>query len=145
AGSAANAASWSPEKARRTLELTQHFLKPDREPPRAPAISIAIGLDGRLLLAEGLGEETPGHRASAHTIYRIGSLTTQLTAAESLRMSEERTIAQRTSKPMDLDTHVSDVSDGVGHWQASWQAPITPRSIRNMTSNLPNFTRRPPD
>lgn len=145
AGSAAHAASWTPEKARRALELTQHFLQPDRKPPRAPAISIAIGLDGRLLLAEGLGEETPGHRASAHTIYRIGSLTKQFTAAATLRMIEEQAIAPRTSEPVDLDTKVSDVFDGVGHWHARGQAPITPRTLLNMTSNLPNFTRRPPD
>jgi D-alanyl-D-alanine carboxypeptidase len=143
-GEAARAASWSQAKARRATELAQHFLKPDTTPPRAPAMSLAIGLDGRLLLAEGIGEERPGHAASAGTIYRIGSLTKQFTAAATLRMIESEAVTPRTGAPVRLDTEITDVFDGVQNWKAEGQNPITLRSLLNMTSNLPNFTRKPP-
>lgn len=140
----ARSASWTHEKAQRAIELTQHFLKPATRPRPAPAISMAIGLNGHLLLAEGFGEDAPGHMASAETIYRVGSLTKQFTAAAALRMIENGVDAPNTRKPVVLDSEIADIFNGVSHWQIDGQNPITLRSLLNMTSNLPNFTRRPP-
>lgn len=48
----------------------------------APAVSVALMLDGELVWCEGFGEKEPGGDApTGRTLYRIGSVTKMLTAA----------------------------------------------------------------
>lgn len=142
----ARAASWNEDKARQTQAMAEHFLRPHGTAPiRPPAISIAIGLDGQLVFAGGTGTAGLGRRATADTVYRIGSVTKQFTAAAVLRMIERGALAPRTLRPITLDTDISDIFEGTKDWRVEGQNPITIRSLLNMTSNLPNFTRTPPD
>lgn len=143
---AAQAASWTDDKARRAQALADHFLRPSGTAPiRPPGISLAIGLDGKLVFAGGAGTAGLGRAAAANTVYRIGSLTKQFTAASVLRMIDQGALAPRTQMPITLDTDIGDIFDGTQDWHVEGQNPITIRTLLNMTSNLPNFTRRPPD
>lgn len=143
---AAHAASWSDDKARRAGDMLQTFLRPKPSTPiRPPGITIAIGLDGTLVYAGGAGTAGLGRPAAAETVYRIGSLTKQFTAAAVLRMIEQAARSPRTGQPLSLETEIGDVFDGTDEWHVDGQNPITLRTLLNMTSNLPNFTRRPPE
>lgn len=140
------AASWSADKARRADAITEHFLRPrGMAPIRPPGLSVAIGHNGRLLYAAGSGSAGLGRVATEDTVYRVGSITKQFTAAAVLRMIDNGALAPRTSRPITLDTDISDILDGTDHWHVAGQNTITVRSLLNMTSNLPNFTRRPPE
>lgn len=142
----AQAASWNEDKARQALALAEHFLQPAGTAPiRPPAISFAIGLDGQLLFAGGAGAAGLGRAATAETVYRIGSITKQFTAAAVLRMIEQGALAPLTLQPITLDTDIGDIFEGTRDWHVEGQNPITIRTLLNMTSNLPNFTRKPPD
>ena len=107
-------------------------------------MSIAIGINGELAMAEGFGNDGHGNRPNADTKYRIGSITKQFTAATVLRLIEKGAVCTLTNMPLTLDTAAADIIPGVENWTQPDQAPITVRSLLTMTSNLPNFTRRPP-
>lgn len=140
------AASWTAAKTQRVTEILTNFLRPRTgQPIRPPGLSVAIGYDGRLVCALGVGSAGLGRQASAETVYRIGSVTKQFTAAAILRMIEQGARAPRTGMPITLETEIADILDGTEDWHVDGQNPITLRSLLNMTSNLPNFTRRPPD
>jgi CubicO group peptidase (beta-lactamase class C family) len=142
----AYAIDWNTHKAAKVDALVAHYLRPQRlngeRPP--PSLSVAIGIDGKLVLAKGHGEARPGMRASERTVYHIGSLTKQFTAAAMLRLIEEGAVAPLLGTEVTLDTPMSAIFEGVDNWTAEDEPPITVRSLLNMTSNLPNFTRRPP-
>lgn len=146
AGAAAPSSRWSQEKLARVDALVRHFLRSDRHdgavPP--PALSLAIGIDGALVVAKGYGDARPGVRASGETVYHIGSLTKQFTAAAVLRLIEERVPAPLTGAPLTLATPMRAIFSGVDSWTAKGEPAITVKSLLSMTSNLPNFTRRPP-
>jgi CubicO group peptidase (beta-lactamase class C family) len=137
-------ADWLPAKTARVDRLVRTFLAPSAGRVSPPALSIAIGVDGRLALAKGYGDARPGGRANERTIYRIGSLTKQFTAAAVLRAIEQRAVTLVSGQPLTLDTQMAEIFEGVEKWTAPEEPPITIRSLLNMTSNLPNFTRRPP-
>jgi CubicO group peptidase (beta-lactamase class C family) len=140
------AVDWSAQKAAQVDALITHYLRPQRllgdRPP--PALSVAIGVNGKLVAAKGYGEARPSVAATERTVYHIGSLTKQLTAAAVLRLIEEGAQAPVTGATMTLDTEMRAVFEGVGSWTAPDEPSITVRSLLTMTSNLPNFTRRPP-
>jgi CubicO group peptidase (beta-lactamase class C family) len=142
----AGAADWSQEKSAKADTLVAHFLRPKRLDgnPRPPAVSIAIALDGKLVLAKGYGYARPGVPATEATVYHIGSLTKQFTAAAMLMAIEQEAVAPVSGTPVTLDTPMSAFFRGVERWTAADEPTITVRSLLNMTSNLPNFTRRPP-
>lgn len=142
----ARAASWTEAKARQAQALAEHFLRPNGTAPiRPPAISFAIGLDAQLVFAGGAGSAGLSRSATADTVYRIGSLTKQFTAAAVLRMIEQGALAPLTLRPITLETDIADIFADTKDWRVDGQNPITIRSLLNMTSNLPNFTRKPPD
>lgn len=110
----------------------------------ATAASVAIGMNGVRLLAKGYGEARPGEAAAADTRYPIASITKQFTAAAILSAIDERSIADRKGKPLELTTDIRDVFDGIDHWMRDGGKPIRLQNLLTMTSNLPNFTRMPP-
>ena len=140
------ALDWTPDKATRVESLLAHFLRPARldGAPRPPGASLAIALNGKLVFAKGYGEARPGSAATPLTVYHIGSLTKQFTAAAMLHLIEKGARAPLTGAAMTLDTPMREVFDDVDHWMPDGAPPITVRSLLSMTSNLPNFTRRPP-
>ena len=101
-------------------------------------------MDGEIVLAKGFGQARPDASASEHTVYHIGSLTKQFTAAAVLRLIETGARAPVSAQPLTLDTPMREIFEGVDKWAAPDEPPITVRSLLTMTSNLPNFTLRPP-
>lgn len=137
--------SQMPGKVERIDNLVQRFLHPSTPARNAPpAISVAVSIEGQLALAKGYGEAQAGMRADANTLYHIGSLTKQFTAAAVLDLIARKAITLRASAPLTLETEADAIFDGVEHWHASQGNSVTVRRLLNMTSNLPNFTRRPP-
>ncbi len=141
---AAQAADLSSQKAGRVDALIRQFLQPRAGAPAVPALSIAIGMHGEVVLAKGFGLARPDSSASEHTVYHIGSLTKQFTAAAVLRLIETGARAPVSGQPLTLDTPMREIFEGVDRWTAPGEPQITVRSLLTMTSNLPNFTLRPP-
>lgn len=145
---AAAAEPWGSAKRDEAETLAKRFMAninaQDADLPEV-ALSLAIGQNGRLLLAKGYGEAAPGILASAHTVYHVGSIAKQFTAAAVLDLIS-RHARVRNGKPLDLDLALTEIFDGVEHWAATGrnQRAVTLRNLLTMTSNLPNFTRRPP-
>lgn len=139
------ALSWSAAKDVEAKNLVTRFIDPQkgRFAGHSPAISLAIGIDGEIAMIDGFGEASPGRSASPNTAYRIGSLTKQFAAAAILKLIEVGASAGATSMPLALDMPAADILGEAAHWTQPGQPPITVRSLLTMTSNLPNFTRRP--
>jgi CubicO group peptidase (beta-lactamase class C family) len=145
AGANSASAGWSASTEAEAAALIDRFLKPSGAPRPAPALSAAIGIDGQLVWSAGAGQEAMGRPATADTVYRIGSITKQFTAAAVLRLAEQGAVSVRNARALTLGAPASDYIDGVERWSVAGQQPVTVRSLLNMTSNLPNYTRRPPE
>jgi D-alanyl-D-alanine carboxypeptidase len=139
--SAAGAQSWSADKTQQVDQLVEQFreLKSDGATP--PTLSIAIGVGGRLAMAKGYGA-SDGRPVTEHTLYEIGSLTKQFTAAAILEMIRDGGTSVHTKAKLSLNTPLIDVFGKNSYWAA--QPWLTVGRLLTMTSNLPNFTRRPP-
>lgn len=108
-----------------------------------PGLSVAIGVNGELLVARGYGEAQPGLAADENTVYHIGSLSKQFTAAEVLLLIDRGATLSASGIRLGLDTAAPEIFSGVEHWRQE-DSVVTVRRLLTMTSNLPNFTRRPP-
>ena len=137
-------ADWSADTPGRIDALVKRFLTPRAGAVRVPALSLAIGIDGKLVHAKGFGEARPDTPANERTVYHIGSLTKQFTAAAVLHLIETGARAPISRKALTLDTPMREIFEGVETWTAADEPPISVRSLLTMTSNLPNFTSRPP-
>jgi CubicO group peptidase (beta-lactamase class C family) len=135
---------WTAAKTAEVDQLVEFFMQPRHGGVRPPALSIVVGLDGERVVAKGYGEARLGVPADEDTVYHIGSLTKQFTAAAMLRVIEQGARAPLTGRRLTLDTPMSDIFHGVDRWTGADDPPVTVRRLLNMTSNLPNFTRRPP-
>lgn len=125
--------------------ITSYMRQAGNPSDRNAAMSVAIGRDGTLLYADGFGQSAPGVRATAATIYMVGSITKQFTAGAILRLMEKgATIKGRGSEKLETTTPVADVLDVARHWNLEGGPAITIANLLSMTSNLPNYTRRPP-
>jgi D-alanyl-D-alanine carboxypeptidase len=102
---------------------------------KAPAASVAIGVmrgrDTLAMFAQGYADVSARRVATANTIYRVGSLTKQFTAALILRLAERHQLA--------LDDTIGQYVSGI---PAAWR-PITIRRLLNHTGGLPNYTDVP--
>ncbi|WP_072396863.1 serine hydrolase domain-containing protein [Hyphomicrobium sp. CS1GBMeth3] len=149
----ADASSLTAEKRAAADALVARFLsRVDASPallPGAPkaALSLAIGNERTLLLAKGYGDCAPGVPVTEHTVYHVGSLAKQFTAAAVLDLIG-RKARLRDGTPLTLDLALAQIFEGVEHWPRSdaetGKQPVTLRTLLTMTSNLPNFTRLPP-
>lgn len=137
-------ADGSAAKASQVVDLAKRFLEPRPGKVVPRALSIALGDKGNLILAEGFGEAQAGVPATADTVYHIGSLTKQFTAAAILSLIDSGARQPRSGELLALDTPLRDIFDGTERWTSPDQRPVTVRSLLSMTSNLPNFTRDPP-
>lgn len=150
AASSSAAAAWSPAKAADADVIVERFLNHlNASHPDLPeaALSLAIGSRSSLLLTKGYGEAAPGVPASAHTVYHIGSIAKQFTAAAVLDLIA-RHAHLRDGTLLGLDLALAEIFDGVNHWTShgtgARRQAVTLRTLLTMTSNLPNFTSRPP-
>jgi CubicO group peptidase (beta-lactamase class C family) len=98
-----------------------------------PSISIAIARGGRLIVAKGYGLADLEHQTPAtdRTIYRIGSITKQFSAAAILKLVEQ--------KRLSLDERVGRYVPGL---QAA-AASVSIRQLLNHTSGIRSFTAIP--
>jgi CubicO group peptidase (beta-lactamase class C family) len=126
--------------------LVRDFMsgQPDGATVLIPAMSVAIGRDGTLLYADGFGEARPHQPATARSIYMVGSITKQFTAAAVLRLMEKGAVAKRSGARLSPTMPVADVLKVADAWAIEGGPPITVGDLLSMTSNLPNFTRKPP-
>lgn len=133
-------------QVRAVEQRVKRFLATARIAQNKPALSLAlaVGADGQLVLSRGFGEAHPGAPATAGTVYQIGSITKQFTAALVLRAIRQGAVCARTGRPLKLTTPVHELFEGVGHWTRDDGTAVTLQHLLTMTSNLPNFTRRLP-
>ncbi len=95
--------------AARTASLIANFMAkhPDSQGVVLPAMSVAIGADGTLLYADGFGNAGPNRPATARTIYMVGSITKQFTAAAMFRLIEKGAVPLYSREPLiDDDTRL---------------------------------------
>lgn len=111
---------------------------------RAPAMSVAVGIDGELVFARGYGEARPGLPATPCTVYHIGSLSKQFTAAAMLRLIEGGAQAPRSGAVISLRSTPDEFFEHAEVWDASNGRAMTLRALLTMTSTLPNLLERPP-
>ncbi|MFA5950900.1 MAG: serine hydrolase domain-containing protein [Hyphomicrobium sp.] len=139
-------AGWGEAEQEKASALAAAFVNPQPtgEHEQTPGLSVAISRNGRILLAKGFGEALPSIPATAETIYQIGSLTKQFTAAAVLGLIEQKAPV-RAGAPLALDTPVEAVLPTAAAWSLDDRPTITVRHLLTMTSNLPNFTRTPPE
>jgi CubicO group peptidase (beta-lactamase class C family) len=109
-----------------------------------PGLSVAIGRDGALLYAAGFGEADAHRPATAQSVYMVGSITKQFTAAAVLRLIERGAKPRQGGAVVTQETPVADVLRIADAWRIEDGPPITIAHLLSMTSSLPNFTRRPP-
>jgi CubicO group peptidase (beta-lactamase class C family) len=146
----APAAEWSRDKASRADALVANFLAHiDRDTLLIPKAALVYGVAARqgLVASKGYREAAPGVPATEHTVYHIGSLAKQFTAAGILDLIGHHATL-RDGTPISLDLALSRIFSGVAHWPSIGtdldKQPVTLRTLLTMTSNLPNFTRLPP-
>lgn len=146
----AYAGVWSQEKSAKADAVVEHFLKQiDQQEPLLPKAALVYGVatSKGLLAGKGYREAAPGMPATIHTVYDVGSLAKQFTAVGVLDLVAQRATL-RNGTPISLDLALSRIFSGVEHWPDDdadpTKQPVTLRSLLTMTSNLPNFTRRPP-
>ncbi|MGQ0673381.1 MAG: serine hydrolase domain-containing protein [Hyphomicrobium sp.] len=137
---------WSKVRTDAATAVIQRFIDGHlkRNPTDSPGFSVALGMDGLPVWERGFGETSPGVAAEPRSVYRIGSLTKQFTAAALLLLIESKAEGWLTGRPFGLDDPVTNVLGPARGWEVAGQRAITARSLLNMVSNLPNFTRRPP-
>ena len=111
---------------------------------RAPALSVAVGVNGQLVFARGYGEARPGLPATEHTIYHIGSLSKQFTAAAVLALVDRGALAPRSNDAINLASSARDFFADVDNWDGSGHGPVTLRGLLTMTSGLPSLIAHPP-
>ena len=134
----ADAFSWSSAEEQRVLELVRQF----QITHKVPSIAISVTVDGKAVLAEGIGADELIVPGGEKIRYPIGSVTKQFTAAAILALIEDGTIVPFTKSPVTLDTPLSDICpDDVD--PQSEVGKITVRRLLTMTSNLPSYTADP--
>ena len=77
------------------LERIDELVSDEVEATQTPGISVAVQHRGELILAKGYGLADVENRvpATEHTVYRIGSVTKQFTAAAVMKLVEEGKVA----------------------------------------------------
>lgn len=115
------------------VERVQQLLSQVIERPDAVGLSVGIGRNERLLLETGVGRadlefDVP---ANARTIFRIGSVTKQFTAAAILKLAERGKLSLDDA----LDRFVPTFDTG--------GRKVTIRQLLNHTSGVPSYTSQP--
>lgn len=99
-----------------------------RDGPAAGAtVAVVRGADTLLLRGYGWADSAARRRATAATVYRIGSITKQFTAAAVLQLVEQRRVA---------------LDDTLGRWLPQYPrwGRVTVRQLLNHTSGIPSYT-----
>jgi D-alanyl-D-alanine carboxypeptidase len=115
------------------VEMTRQVVEQIIQRPEAVGLSVAIARDDRILVEQGLGKadlefDAP---ANAQTIFRIGSITKQFTAASIMKLVEHGKLK------LDDDLHKYLPSFDTGG------RVVTIRQLLNHNSGVPNVTAQP--
>lgn len=102
---------------------------------RTPTVAVGVGINGQLVFASGFGNIAPGVPAGPNTVYHIGSVTKQFTAALILQLIEQGWIIPFSGQPLQLSSPVQDFFTGTNHWQG-----VTVGHLMTMRSGIPNLT-----
>lgn len=97
---------------------------------RIPGMVVAVAVAGHPIYERALGERAPGKPVDIDTIFPIGSITKQFTAACVMWLSEKHRL--------DLDSAVSRYVVNVPHG-----TEVTVRELLDQTSGLYNYTDQP--
>ena len=110
-------------------DSTNDYLKAQMAAQHIPGLSVAVVQNGRVVKTQGYGQADPAAKTAAapDTVYQIGSLTKQFTAAAVLKLAEQGKIG--------LDDPVTRYLDGL---PAAWKT-ITVRELLNQTSGIRNY------
>jgi D-alanyl-D-alanine carboxypeptidase len=145
AAATGHAQSWSVSKSAQVDQIVAHFRElnsADNADAALPTMSLSIGVNGRLAASKGYGA-SEGKPVNGHTLYEIGSITKQFTAAVALELIARGAVSAGTHAKVELKTPLSAVFGDARFWKA--QPWLTVGRLLTMQSNLPNFTRLPPD
>lgn len=115
------------------LERIDDLVTESMEATQTPGISVAVQHGGELILARGYGLADVENRvpATEHTVYRIGSVTKQFTAAAVMKLVEEGSVA--LDEPM--TKYFPDYPVGEFH--------ITVGQLLDHTSGIKGYTEMP--
>lgn len=115
------------------LERIDGLVADSMEATLTPGISVAVQYRGELIVARGYGLADVENRvpATEHTVYRIGSVTKQFTAAAVMKLVEEGKVA--LDDPM--TRHFPDYPVGEFH--------ITVGQLLDHTSGIKGYTEMP--
>jgi CubicO group peptidase (beta-lactamase class C family) len=103
--------------------------------PAGPGtLGLSVAIDGTAVMERGYG---PG--ISENTVYPIGSLSKQFTAAAILLLIERQAVVAYSGAPASLDTPIQHLFEGVDHWSLPG-FPNTLRRLLNMTSRITSYT-----
>jgi CubicO group peptidase (beta-lactamase class C family) len=143
---AAAAASFDGAQQARADRVLDRLVASRASPNLIPpfAASVSAGCNSQLLYSGARGEARPGVPATSQTLYRIGSISKQFVATAVIAAMAQGALKDRAGVPANFDTRVSGILPEAAPWDEDADAPLTIRSLLTMTSNLPNFTRRPP-
>lgn len=144
AGTGTARAGWNAADTEKAIELAKVFVEPQSEQKlQTPGMSVAVSRNGKVVFARGFGYALPTVRVVPETVFHIGSLSKQFTAAATLRLIS-RGACLDSGRILALTTPVSEILPQAHAWALSDGDRINIRHLLTMTSNLPNFTRRPP-
>ncbi len=115
------------------LERIDRLISDSMEATQTPGISVAVQYGGELILARGYGLADVENRvpATEHTVYRIGSVTKQFTAAAVMKLVEAGKVA--LDEP--ITKHFPDYPVGEFH--------ITVGQLLDHTSGIKGYTEMP--
>ena len=105
-----------------------------------PSVAACVAIDGNIVYQKAFGTIMAGVPATPQTIYRVGSLSKQFTAAAILALIEDGTVVPADGSQFGLASNVSLFFTGVGQWSQPGSPPMTVKRLLNMTSNLPAYT-----
>ena len=112
----------------------EHMILHEMEDKQLPAFSIALVDGGQIVWAQGFGYQDPEHktRATAHTVYRVGSVSKLFTDIGIMQMVETRKI--------NLDAPVNQYVPDF-HPENPFETPI---NLRELMSHRSGLLREPP-
>jgi D-alanyl-D-alanine carboxypeptidase len=127
------AAQTPPPADTQQIARIQQVIDSAAKRPEAAGLSVAVAKRGQLILEQGVGlanleSATP---ADQNTMFRIGSVTKQFTAAAIMKLVEQK----RLSLDDDLRKYVKDFDTG--------GRKLSMRQLLNHTAGVPNYTEQP--
>jgi len=129
----AHAQSWNPTKQAQVASAIAPILG------HTPSLVIGVGINGNLVMAQGFGSLHTGAPPDRNTVYHIGSVTKQFTAAAVLSLVDQKATVPYDGSTFSLSTQADKFFTKIDHWGA-----LNIRDLLTMSSGIPNFTATPP-